>query len=130
MKTKGTFEVKLNPLDFSAQSSEGRKLGRMSINKKFNGPLDAASTGEMLSIITTVKGSAGYVAIEEVSGTLDGKKGGFVLQHFGLMNKGTDQLILEVVPDSGSEELKTISGKMTIKIENGIHNYEFDYSLA
>jgi hypothetical protein len=130
MKANGTFEVKLNPLDFSAQGSEGRKLGRMSINKKFNGPLDASSIGEMLSVMTTVKGSAGYVAIEEVSGTLDGKKGGFVLQHFGVMNKGADQLILEVVPDSGSEELATLSGKMVIKIESGTHYYEFDYSLS
>lgn len=130
MKANGTFEVKLNPLDFSAQGSEGRKLGRMSINKKFNGPLEATSIGEMLSVMTTVKGSAGYVAIEEVSGTLDGKKGGFVLQHFGLMNKGADQLILEVVPDSGSEELATLSGKMVIKIEGGTHYYEFDYSLS
>lgn len=129
MKISGTFEVKLSPLDIAFQGIDGVILGRMSINKKFNGPLEATSTGEMLSSRTSIKGSAGYVAIEQVSGVLTGKKGSFALQHFGIMKQNSDRLILEVIPDSGSGELQTLSGKMAIKIENGLHYYEFDYEL-
>ncbi len=130
MKASGEFQVKLQPLDFYAKGSNGINLGRMSIDKTFLGTLDATSKGEMLSAITTTKGSAGYVAIEQVVGSLSGKKGSFVLQHFGTMNRGKDNLVLEVVPDSGAEELTGISGKMSIKIENGKHSYEFEYELG
>jgi len=129
MKIKGPFEVKLSPLDFSATGDEGVKLGRMSIAKVFQGELAATSVGEMLSAMTSTKGSAGYVAIEQVVGTLQGKKGGFVLQHFGIMNRGADRLILEIVPDSGTGELKGISGKMAILFEGPQHFYEFEYFL-
>ncbi len=130
MKISGTFEVKLSPLDFSAQGADGINFGRMSIDKQFRGALEATSKGEMLSAMTSVKGSAGYVAIEQVSGVLDGKKGSFVLQHFGTMKQGAARLILEVVPDSGSGELFGLAGKMAIKVEGGQHYYEFDYELA
>ena len=129
MKITGKFEVKLSPLDFSVQSDDKTKLGRMLIDKKFTGELNATSKGEMLSAMTTVKGSAGYVAMEKVSGTLSGKKGSFVLQHFGIMNKGSNKLLLEVVPDSGTGELIGLSGKMAINIEDGQHFYEFEYQL-
>lgn len=130
MNISGTFDVKLTPLEFYAQGEDGVNLGRMSIDKKFRGDLEATSKGEMLNALTSVKGSAGYVAIEQVSGTLSGKKGSFVLQHFGTMKQGSDRLILEVVPDSGSDELSGLSGNMAIKIENGQHYYEFEYQLA
>lgn len=113
MKIAGTFEVNLNPLDFYAQGMDGINLGRMSIDKKFDGDLDARSKGEMLSAMTSVKGSAGYVAIEQVSGTLSGRKGSFVLQHFGTMKQGSNRLVLEVVPDSGTGELSGLAGKIT-----------------
>jgi len=130
MKASGEFQVKLQPMDFYAKGSEGINLARMSIDKTFLGDLEATSKGEMLSAITATKGSAGYVAIEQVVGSLSGKIGGFVLQHFGTMNRGKDNLILEVVPDSGYEELTGISGKMSIKIENGKHSYVFEYELS
>ena len=130
MKISGTFEVSLNPLDIYAQGEDGINLGRMSIDKKFAGELSASSKGEMLSAMTPVKGSAGYVAIEQVSGTLSSRKGSFVLQHFGTMNRGNDRLILEVVPNSGTGELSGLTGKMTINIDGGRHYYEFDYELA
>ncbi|MCL5266562.1 MAG: DUF3224 domain-containing protein [Bacteroidetes bacterium] len=130
MKTSGSFEVKLSPLDFYAQGLDGVNLGRMSVDKQFKGALEATSKGEMLSAMTSVKGSAGYVAIEQVSGVLSGKKGSFVLQHFGIMKQGSDRLILEVVPNSGSGELSSLTGKMAIKIEGGQHYYEFEYELA
>jgi hypothetical protein len=129
MKASGEFQVKLQPMDSYAKGSEGINIGRMSIDKTFSGDLVATSQGEMLSVMTTVKGSAGYVAIEQVSGSLSGKHGSFVLQHFGTMNQGKDRLVLEVIPDSGSGELKGLSGKMLIKIENGKHFYEFDYEV-
>lgn len=129
MKASGEFQVKLQPMDSYAKGSEGINIGRMSIDKTFSGDLAAISQGEMLSAMTTVKGSAGYVAIEQVNGSLSGKKGSFVLQHFGTMNQGKDRLVLEVIPDSGSGELKGLSGKMLIKIENGKHFYEFDYEV-
>ncbi len=129
MTVKGKFQVKMQPLEAYATSKPGATLGRMSIDKKFSGPLEAVSQGEMLSAMTTVKGSAGYVAIEQVEGTLEGKAGTFVLQHFGTMDKGADRLILEVVPDSGTGELEGLSGKMQIVIEEKQHFYVFEYEV-
>ncbi len=130
MKVSGKFEVKLSPVDSYANGVDGISLGRMSIDKAFTGDLQAKSRGEMLSAMTPEKGSAGYVAIEQVTGTLSGKKGSFVLQHFGTMNKGQDRLILEVVPGSGSGQLSGLAGKMAINIVDGQHVYEFEYELA
>jgi hypothetical protein len=127
-RASGTFEVKLNPLP-THNGAEGANLGRMSIDKRFRGDLDATSEGEMLSVVTSVKGSAGYVAIERVTGTLQGKRGGFVLQHSGTMNRGAPQLSITVVPDSGSEELAGLTGQMAITIINGSHSYDFEYRL-
>ncbi|MGS0537301.1 DUF3224 domain-containing protein [Pseudoalteromonas sp. SaAl2] len=128
-KVTGEFNVKLNPIEGYAKGIDGVNLGRMSIDKTFTGSLDATSTGEMLSAMTTTQGSAGYVAIEQVVGTLAGKQGSFVLQHFGTMDKGQDSLILNVIPDSGSNELEGLSGKMSIRIEDGTHFYDFEYQL-
>lgn len=129
MKATGTFEVKMNPENFSAQGENDIQLGRFSLIKNFRGSLEAESKGEMISAMTAVKGSAGYVAIEQVRGKLNGKSGSFVLQHFGIMNRGEDRLVLEVVPDSGSGELKNISGAMTIDIKDGKHYYTFDFEM-
>jgi hypothetical protein len=128
MKIKGTFEVKLTPIGFSQEGTDGIQLGRMSIDKTFHGELSGHSKGEMLSATTPTKGSAGYVALEQFEGTLKGKKGSFVLQHFGIMNRGENRLILEVVPNSGAGELTGLSGTMQIIIEDGKHYYEFQYS--
>lgn len=129
MNINGTFSAILNPLDGYVRGENGVKLGRMSIQKTWNGELKAKSKGEMVSAMTPVKGSAGYVAIEQVTGTLAGKKGSFVLQHFGIMDKGKDRLILEVVPDSGTDELQGLTGKMAIRIEEGTHFYDFEFDL-
>jgi len=129
MNSSGTFNAILNPLDGYAKGENGVKLGRMSIEKTWNGDLKAKSKGEMLSAMTPVKGSAGYVAIEQVTGTLAGKKGSFVLQHYGIMDKGKDRLILEVVRDSGTDELQGLTGKMAIRIEECTHFYDFEYEL-
>ena len=125
----GTFEVKLTPQRPDNKEAESAGVGRMSIDKKFSGDLEATSQGEMLAAMTAVKGSAGYVAIERVSGTLHGRNGTFVLQHSGTMTRGTPQLSVTVVPDSGTEELAELTGKMTIKIDAGNHFYEFDFAL-
>jgi hypothetical protein len=130
MKIAGKFDVRLNPLDSSLEGKDGVSFGRMSIDKTFRGELEASSKGEMLSAMTTTKGSAGYVAIEQVTGALSGKEGSFILQHFGIMDKGKGRLVLEVVPDSGSGELSSLAGVMKINIEDGQHFYEFDYQLA
>jgi len=130
MQATGEFEVNLKPLDTYAKGGEGAGLGRMSIDKTFYGDLVATSQGEMLTAMTGVEGSAGYVAIEQVSGALQGKLGTFVLQHFGLANRGKNSLILEVVHDSGTGELVNLSGEMSIKIEGGKHLYVFDYTLG
>ncbi|MBS3799243.1 MULTISPECIES: DUF3224 domain-containing protein [unclassified Pseudoalteromonas] len=129
MNAIGTFTVTLNPQDAYTTGVDGINLGRMSIDKTFSGDLHGISQGEMLSAMTVVKGSAGYVAIEQVTGTLDGRKGSFVLQHFGTMNQGQDRLVLEVVPDSASGELRGLVGEMRIRIDQGVHHYEFDYRL-
>lgn len=129
MKATGTFDVKLQPLDSYATGDDGISLGRMSIDKSFQGDLTGQSLGQMLTAITAVEGSAGYVAIEQVSGTLHGKRGTFVLQHFGITNAAESRLVLEVVPDSGTGELVGIAGTMTIQNEGGQHSFLFDYSL-
>jgi Protein of unknown function (DUF3224) len=125
---KGEFVVKMQPLAMEGQS-EGSKLGRMSIDKTISGGLVATTAGQMLSAMTDVKGSAGYVAIERVDGALHGKKGTFVLQHTGTMNRGAPGLSVTVVPDSGTGDLAGLSGDFKIIIANGKHSYEFTYSL-
>lgn len=125
----GTFEVKMAPQP-TTFGAEDTALGRMSIDKQFHGDLEGTSKGEMLSAITTMKGSAGYVAIERVRGTLHGRSGSFVLQHSGTMTRGGAQLIVTVVPDSGTEELAGLAGKMIIEIAGGKHSYDFEYSIA
>lgn len=122
----GTFEVKMTPAD---DKSDDKSLGRMTISKAWHGDLEGASVGQMLSGGDVTKGSAGYVAIEKFTGTLNGRKGSFILQHSGTMTRGVGQLTITVVPDSGTDQLNGISGKLGIKIENGKHSYEFDYSL-
>ena len=123
----GTFEVKLALQD---DKSEDASLGRMTIDKQFHGDLEATSKGQMLTAGTAVQGSAGYVAIEKVSCTLHGHKGSFALQHSGTMTRGEPQLSVTVVPDSGTDQLAGLAGKMTIKIADGKHSYDFEYTLA
>jgi hypothetical protein len=129
MKASGTFSVNMAALDTSFEGSNGNAFARMALDKQFSGDLSATSKGEMLSLQCS-EGSAGYVAIEQVSGVLAGKKGGFSLQHFGTMSEKGSNLLLEVIPDSGSGELKEISGSMSIRIEDGNHFYTFEYELA
>ncbi len=125
---RGPFEVKLVPQS-SDVPEEGATLGRMSIDKQFHGELEATSRGEMLTAMTAVKGSAGYVAIERVSGTLHGRRGTFALQHTGVMTRGVPQLVITVVPDSGTGELAGIAGRVDIVITGAQHEYVFDYTL-
>ncbi|MBC7928983.1 MAG: DUF3224 domain-containing protein [Rubrivivax sp.] len=123
----GTFEVKLSPQEDKVGDPT---VGRMSIDKQFRGDLEAISRGQMLATRTETEGSAGYVAIERVTGTLRGLKGSFSLQHSGTMTRGTPQLSITVIPDSGTGQLAGLTGKMTINIADGKHSYEFDYTLA
>jgi hypothetical protein len=123
----GTFDVKLKPEH--EDKAEGSTLSRLAIDKQFHGDLDATSKGVMLGAMTSVKGSAGYVAVERVSGKLAGRSGSFVLQHSGTMTRGAPQMSVTVVPDSGTGELAGISGKMTIEIKEGKHFYVFEYTL-
>jgi len=128
MHASGTFDVKLAPQP-PAPGTEPAGLGRLSIDKRFHGDLEATSLGEMLSAGTEVPGSAGYVAIERVTGTLHGREGSFVLMHYGLMERGTPGLRVSVVPDSGTGALAGIRGELTILIEQGRHEYGFEYEL-
>ena len=128
LHASGPFEVKLEP-----QTPDGKfedaTTGRMTIDKQFHGDLEATSKGQMLTAMTETKGSAGYVAIERVTGTLKGRSGGFALQHSGTMNRGIPLLSVTVVPDSGTGQLAGLVGKMTINIVNGKHSYDFEYTL-
>ena len=124
----GTFDVKLVPQPSDSEAQDPT-LGRMSINKQFHGDLEGSSKGQMLTAGTSIKGSAGYVAIERVSGTLQGRSGSFILQHSGTMDRGAPQLKITVVPDSGTEQLAGLTGRLTIRIENGKHFYDFDYAI-
>jgi hypothetical protein len=129
MHASGTFDVKLTPQKADNQEAESANLGKMSIDKQFHGDLEGVSKGEMLSAMSAVEGSAGYVAMERVTGTLQGQSGTFVLQHTGTMTRGVPQLSVTVVPDSGTGGLLGISGAMTIKIEGKQHFYAFEYAL-
>jgi hypothetical protein len=128
MNVTGTFEVKMTrepPYDVV----DNVALGRAHIEKRFEGALDAVGAVNMLSAGTAVQGSAAYSAIERVKGELLGKRGSFVLQHTGVMNRGESRLSISVVPDSGTGELAGIRGRMAIRIEGGKHFYDFDFEL-
>jgi hypothetical protein len=126
---KGTFQTTATPQP-PYDTDEGATLGRMTIAKRFEGDLVGTGAVEMLSAVTAVKGSAGYVAIERVKGTLHGRRGSFVLQHTGTMNRGAPSLTVTVVPDSGTAELEGLTGSMSIDIVDGKHFYTFDYALT
>jgi hypothetical protein len=127
-KASGPFEVKLVPQG-TPDKAEGSTLARMSLDKQYHGGLEATAKGEMLTAGTDVQGSAGYVAIERVTGTLNGRAGSFVLQHSGTLTRGAPVQNITVVPDSGSGQLVGITGKLTVIIEGGKHSYEFEYEL-
>ena len=124
----GTFDVKVAPqpaTDFETPLG----LARYSIDKEIHGELEATSKGEMLATNTEVKGSAAYVALEKVTGTLHGRAGSFVLQHSASMTSTSQQMLITVVPDSGTGQLFGLTGKFIIKIVDKKHFYEFDYNL-
>ena len=126
--TTGSFEpgVKALPPDFPAVPS----LGRMTINKQLHGGIEGVGTGEMLTAMSETKGSAGYVAVEQVTGKVDGLTGSFSLIHMGIMDRGKPTLTVTVVPDSGTGELAGIAGTFMIHIAaDGKHTYDFDYTL-
>lgn len=126
MIATGSFDVKLAP----QPPGEDAVLGRLTIDKQFHADLEATSKGQMLAFSSSVKGSAGYVAMEQVTGTLHGRRGTFVLQHTGTMNRGDGQLLVTVVPDSGTDELESLSGTMRIDVTGGKHLYVFEYTIA
>jgi hypothetical protein len=115
--------------DNPVEQTAGSRFARRTSEKQFHGDLEGTSVGEMLGLVTETKGSAAYVALEWATGKLDGRAGTFVLQHSATMTRGDGQLKITVVPDSATGELAGLSGSMMIKIEEGKHSYEFDYSL-
>ncbi len=124
----GAFEVQLTPQKPDGYA-DGTSLRRLTIDKQYRGDLAGTGKGQMLTAVTPVKGSAAYVAIERITGTLNGRDGSFVLVHRGVMAGGEQELTLTVVPDSGTEELAGLSGTMRINIADGRHSYEFEYAL-
>jgi hypothetical protein len=122
---RGTFTVDVRP--GSPAPAEG--LSRFSLDKQIHGDLEAKSKGEMLSGGDPKQGTAGYVAMEMVTGTLGGKHGSFALQHSATMDHSGPRMTVIVVPGSGSGELKGIAGVFTIHIDKSGHSYDFDYTL-
>ena len=128
-RASGTFTVKIIPQ--AADESVGDPtVGRLSLDKQFSGDLEASSKGQMLAVRTEIQGSAGYVAMERVIGTLHGQSGTFALQHSGTMTRGAAHLSVTVVPDSGTGELAGIAGTMTITLAEGKHSYDLDYTIG
>ena len=125
---RGTFEVKMTPQP-ADERTEAALIGRLLIDKQFHGDMEALSQGQMLAFRSAVEGSAGYVAMERVIGTLQGRTGAFVLQHTGTMAGGAQMLSVTVVPDSGTGQLTGLAGSMKIIIAEGKHSWEFDYTL-
>lgn len=128
MQAKGTFDVTLSRQPAPAGIAPAQ-IGVMTLDKTFHGDLEATSLGQMLSVMGAVSGSAGYVAMERVTGALGNREGSFVLQHAGTMDRGTPQLVVSVVPDSGTEALEGLSGTMAIEVTDSGHVYTFDYAL-
>jgi hypothetical protein len=132
-RASGSFEVRMEPQPSAAETAavdgSGTQLGRMLLHKTFSGDLDGRGEGQMLTAVSDEPGSAGYVAMERFVGSLHGRRGSFVFQHSGTMDKGTQSLSITVVPGSGSGELAGLSGRFTLRIEGGQHFYEFDYTL-
>jgi hypothetical protein len=127
-RASGPFDVKVMPQKPDTQVARTANLGRLSIDKQFHGDLEASGKGEMLATQTEVKGSAGYVALERVTGKLQGRTGSFVLQHSATMKRGTPESSVTVVPDSGTGELRGITGTMTLIVApDGSHSYEFEF---
>lgn len=128
MHAEGTFDVKNTPLT-ADDVLAGTAIGRYGLDKQFQGDLEGTSKGEMLGAGNPATGTAGYVAIEQVTGTLHGRTGSFAMQHFGTMEDNKFELVVKVVPGSGTGDLLGISGTMIIKIVGGKHSYQFDYFL-
>lgn len=127
-KAHGTFEVKTAPLP-ADEATAATSIGRYSLDKVYRGDLEGASAGEMMGAGNVAAGSAGYVAIEEITGTLHGRHGSFALQHSSTMHQGTFDMNIKVVPGSGTDQLAGIAGVLTIIIEGKKHTYDFDYTL-
>ena len=127
VRAVGPFEVQLTPA--SEDLPADTLLGRLLIAKQFHGDLEGTSQGQMLTAGTSIPDSAGYVALERVSGSLHGYGGSFILQHSATMNRGAPQLAITVVPDSGTDQLTGLEGTMNIVIDEGAHSYEFEYQL-
>lgn len=128
-QAKGDFELQWDeepPYD----EGEGGKLARVTVTKKFHGELDAESVARLITTTSGVEGSMGYIAVERVIGTLHGRKGTFVMQHAAIMNRGDGTLSVVIVPDTGTGELKGISGTMSVEITPEAHRYTIDYELA
>ena len=128
-QAKGEFDVQHTP-QAPLDMGDAAMARHSRFDKRFHGALDAASVVHMLAVGTEVQGSAAYVAIERVSGSLDGRVGTFFMQHNGIMARGVPSLSLSVVPDSGTGELAGLSGRMAIDIVDGKHYYTFDYGLG
>ena len=124
----GTFDVKVTPQ--TDDNPIEPSIGRMTIDKQYHGDLEGTGKGQMLTAGTEVQGSGVYVAIERVTGKLDGQSGSFTLQHGGTMTRGIPQLVITVVPDSGAGDLVGLAGKMMINIVDGKHFYEFEYTIT
>ena len=128
LHSEGTFDVKTAPLP-ADQAPADSSIGRYSLDKQYHGALAGSAKGEMLGAGNPATGTAGYVAMEQVSGTLDGRKGSFALQHFGTMQSGKLELRVTIVPGSGTGELHGIAGSMIIAMADGKHSYTLDYTL-
>jgi hypothetical protein len=127
-QANGTFDVKLTPQPTEAGGDAA--IGRMTIEKTYHGDLDGSAKGQMLAHMTAIDGSGAYVAIERFDGKLHGLRGAFLLYHTGVMKRGTQQLSVIVVPDSGTGELVGLTGTLDIIIEGGKHAYRFDYTIG
>ena len=129
-RAAGSFDVKVTPQKPDTQIARAAGVGRLTIDKRFHGDLEGTGKGEMLASQSDVPGSAGYVAMERVTGTLKGRSGGFILQHSATMTRGAPVSSIMVVPDSGTGELRGISGRMTVTVgAEGGHSYEFEFTF-
>lgn len=129
MQATGEFQIQFEPQVPSFKGSHDVRIGRMSLRKKYTGALEALSVGEMLSATSPVEGHAGYIALEQLSGTLNGMQGSFVLQHFGIKDPGKQDHRVEIVPGSGTGDLLHLRGTMNIRVEGNKHYYDLNYSL-
>lgn len=125
----GTFEIESWD-EQPYEEQDGTRLTRTRLTKTFSGDVEGESAAELLMAYGSEEGSAAYVGLERVTGSVHGRSGSFVLRHSAVMERGEGSSSLDVVPDSGTGELRGLRGEASISVEpGGGHSFTLEYDF-